>query len=202
MDTIIGHPLYVLLTLGVLSHIAIFARIKPVEGGPIVAITFLTTPSALFVALRFWTDASLQSAAGTTAVWCATYLTGVILSMLVYRTFLHPLRHYPGPLLARLTQWNHIWNIRGKVDSYKRVTELHKQYGDFVRIGPNMISVADPAIVNIIHAQSTKFSKSDWYRVGLPLTSLHQMTDHAEHDKRRRHGWDKVRCRILFAPLI
>lgn len=30
------------------------------------------------------------------------------------------------------------------------------------------------------------------YDIGHPMVSLHQMRDRAQHDQRRRHGWDKA----------
>lgn len=193
MDVIRGHPLSMLFALGVLSHLAVLIRIKPMVQGPPLALAVLSAPSIIFVTLRCLTTAGLYSVATATTIWYGSYMAGVLVSMLAYRTFFHRLRHYPGPRLASLTQFHHVWNIKNKIDHYKYVDKLHKQYGDFVRIGPNLLSVADPAIVNIVHGPTTKFTKSDWYEFGSPVISMQQMRNSTLHDRRRRHGWDKAR---------
>lgn len=193
MDTIKGRPLPVLFALGILSHLSVFVRMKPMVHGPAVALAILIAPSIIFVTLHYLSSLGLYSAASSTTVWYGAYMAGVLLSMLAYRTFFHRLSHYPGPRLAGLIQFHHVWNIKDRIDHYKYVEKLHKQYGDFVRIGPNLLSIADPAIVNIVHGPTTKFTKSDWYEFGSPVISMLQMRDFTLHDRRRRHGWDKAR---------
>ncbi|KAK5309418.1 hypothetical protein LTR70_010299 [Exophiala xenobiotica] len=131
--------------------------------GPAVALALLIAPSIIFVTLRYLTTTGLYSAATATTIWYGSYIAGVLVSMLAYRTFFHRLRHYPGSRLASLTQFHHVWNTKDRIDHYSYIDKLHKQYGDFVRIGPNLLSIADPAIVNIVYGPTTKFTKSDWY---------------------------------------
>lgn len=57
----------------------------------------------------------------------------------IYNIFFHPLRHYPGPLLAKANRLNwtyHSWNG----DIVKRITQLHEKYGEVVRVAPNELS--------------------------------------------------------------
>jgi hypothetical protein len=62
------------------------------------------------------------------------FLAALALSITFYRLFFHPLRKYPGPVLARLTKlWLANMCRDGKV--FRVVDALHKQYGDVVRIG-------------------------------------------------------------------
>jgi len=187
-----GSPLPALVALGVLSHLAVFIRIDSISRGPLLGLTLLITPSILYSALCYFMAIGYIGIAITTAKWYGCYVAGVLLSMLIYRVFFHRLRHYPGPFIDRLTQLAHVWHVSKRIDHYKRLDKLHKQYGEFVRVGPNMLSIADPAIVNIAHGQTSKFTKGNFYEVAQPLTSLHQMTDPPLHDRRRRHGWDKV----------
>ncbi|PNS17594.1 Isotrichodermin C-15 hydroxylase [Sphaceloma murrayae] len=61
----------------------------------------------------------------------------------IYNLFFHPLRSYPGPLLNRASQIPFaLMLMRGK-PSWE-VMELHKKYGDVVRIGPGELAYADP----------------------------------------------------------
>jgi hypothetical protein len=67
------------------------------------------------------------------------FLSALCLSIALYRLFLHPLRKYPGPVLARLTKF---WLVEVCRDgeTFRVVRELHKQYGDIVRIGLYLLS--------------------------------------------------------------
>lgn len=74
----------------------------------------------------------------------------------------HPLARYPGPLLAKISQWYIMWKSRnGKQHTW--IQDLHNKYGDIVRIGkpptlvfstcrsslsgPNNVSIRDAAAV-------------------------------------------------------
>ncbi len=64
------------------------------------------------------------------------------IARLIYNIFLHPLRHYPGPLLwraARLTWVIHLQ--RGYLHS--DLLALHDKYGPIVRIAPDELSYID-----------------------------------------------------------
>jgi hypothetical protein len=57
------------------------------------------------------------------------------ISILVYRASpWHPLAKYPGPLICKLTKYHLAFlSLRGK--QYLYYSQLHKKYGDVVRIG-------------------------------------------------------------------
>ena len=129
---------------------------------------------------------------GLLEFFCTSFVTGLFLSMLIYRVFFHPLKDYPGPFMAKITQWHHVFSIINKNDNYMRLHKLHQQYGEYVRVGPNLLSIADPDIVEITHETKSRFKKSTWYDVGQPLTTLHQMRDQQLHDKRRKGWWEKA----------
>jgi hypothetical protein len=66
-------------------------------------------------------------------------------SLLLYRVFFHPLRHVPGPLLARLTYGYQIYYdaFLGGVMP-KNMPRLHQKYGPIVRIAPDRVHINDP----------------------------------------------------------
>ena len=68
-------------------------------------------------------------------------LGGVYGSMLVYRAVFHRLGRFPGPFAARLSN---LW-ITGKAirkqDKCLHIQQLHKKYGDVVRIGNGPIDI-------------------------------------------------------------
>lgn len=89
-----------------------------------------------------------------------------VVGLIVYRLYFHPLAKYPGPLLARLTNWYavyHAYQGDKHLDNYfahlkygkpnmQHITVLtgrvnDKRIGTFVRIAPNMITINDPAAI-------------------------------------------------------
>ena len=178
--------------LGVLSHLTFFRRTDVIDSSPTLGILYITVPALITLALHTLFNHSYLEAAWISAKLSFSYLGAVFGSMVIYRMYFHRLRSYPGPLAARISQLYHVAKISKKVDSFRHIHKLHQQYGEYVRIGPNFLSVADPDIVNIAHAHGTGFDKGNNYEAGKPFTTLQQMVDREMHDKRRKHGWEKV----------
>lgn len=76
------------------------------------------------------------------------------------------------------------------LDNFKHLAQYQGQYGDYVRLGPADLSVADPDAVQPVLGPASKCKKSEHYDAQLPLVSMHSTRDKAMHDKRRR-VWDK-----------
>ncbi|OCT49467.1 Isotrichodermin C-15 hydroxylase [Cladophialophora carrionii] len=70
---------------------------------------------------------------------------GVILYFtfyVIYNVYFHPLRHLPGPLVARATRLPMVVNkFRGNATWHSK---LHEKYGDVVRLAPNEVSFINP----------------------------------------------------------
>ena len=181
--------------LGVLSHLTFFIRADPNDASPTLALLFVTLPALVTLALNTLFHLSYYEAVTTAAAWCLSYIGAVFISILIYRLYFHKLKNFPGPSGARISQFWHVAKIWKKVDQFRHLDRLHQQYGEYVRAGPNLLSISDPDIVNVVHGPATTFDKAEWYQAGKPLTTLHQMSDRVMHDKRRRHGWEKV-CTI------
>ena len=80
-------------------------------------------------------------------------------------SYIH-LSHVPGPRVASLTNLARVsWVYSNR--SHEKHIELHRQYGSFVRFGPNMVSVSDPAAIPQVYGLNSRFPKSDFYRVFL-----------------------------------
>lgn len=156
-------------------------------------MSLVLAPSALTFVLNYAFGYHWLSAIWKAAIIYTSFVTGLSISIVLYRISpWHPLAKYPGPFLARITQWHHVCTIMGKVDNYKHLDKLHKQYGDYVRVGPSLLSIVDIDIVEVTHETKSRFKKSPWYDVGQPLTTLHQMRDQQMHDKRRKGWWEKA----------
>ncbi|KAJ4005613.1 hypothetical protein NW752_002448 [Fusarium irregulare] len=81
---------------------------------------------------------------------------------LLLRALFSPLRHIPGPFLARFTDLWYFWNVRN--GSFEDVNlDLHKKYGPIVRYGPNRYSINDPEAAKVIYGLGNHFPKSSWY---------------------------------------
>lgn len=163
-----------LVGIGITSHLTYFIRMPSVLPVPRLVLAALSAPTVLTLILSLLFRYSFVQATLTASIWYLSYLAGVFGSIALYRAFFHPLRRFQGPFLSRMTQWSHVARVWARVDHFRQLDNLHRQYGDFVRAGPNMLSIADPEIVNAVHAPMTKFDKGAWYTVGWPMTTLHQ----------------------------
>ncbi|KAF2823032.1 cytochrome P450 [Ophiobolus disseminans] len=96
----------------------------------------------------------------------ALLLLGYVFTKIVYNVFLHPLRSYPGPLLARATLlvyqreimkgYSHIW-----------FQDLHKKYGPVVRCSPNILSFLEPEVWKDVYGyKSPSFAKDVYHFYG------------------------------------
>lgn len=73
--------------------------------------------------------ANLIATAGLVPVLAAA-LVAYVVSLAVYRLYLHPLAKFPGPRLAAVTSWYEGYYEVVKVGQYSRqISNLHDQYG-------------------------------------------------------------------------
>ncbi len=172
MDVSTATACLALGTLGVFSHLTFFIRMDPIDSSPTLGLLAITVPAFITLALTTLFRYSYFDAAFTSAAWWFSYVGAVAGSMLIYRLFFHQLRRYPGPAAARITQFSHVAKVWKKADHFKQIDELHQQYGEYVRVGPNLLSISDPDIVDAVHAAGTTFNKVsfpprlDWYNKG------------------------------------
>ncbi len=101
---------------------------------------------------------------------------------------MHPLARYPGPLLGRLTDWyNFYHSLKG--DRHVDFVQLHKQYGEIVRYGPNRLSINNVAAISAIYGVRANTKKSYFYEVMqfyMKIPSTHATTNKLEHTRKRR----------------
>jgi len=114
-----------------------------------------------------------------------------LLGRLLHNRYGHELSSIPGPFLASLTDFWRLFLVWGRRPEQAHI-RLHQQYGRFVRLGPNSVSIGDPQAIQTIYSPGSKFSKSDFYHVqqtvakGQPLFTLFTSTDDRFHAKLRR----------------
>ena len=69
-----------------------------------------------------------------------------------------PLKKIPGPFWAKFSD---LWRLINAYEK-KHITtqqQLHEKYGDYVQLGPNVVSVADPNLVKTIYSTRGTFLK-------------------------------------------
>ncbi|KAK5988243.1 Cytochrome P450 monooxygenase FCK2 [Cladobotryum mycophilum] len=133
---------------------------------------------------------SLWDAFKIVSLLLSACIAGIYTSLLIYRAAFHRLNRFPGPFAARLSNFYITSRAVKKFHLYEEIQDLHRQYGDIVRVGPSELSIADPKAFNIIHSNQSSSFKGPWYSLFHPSVSLHTVRDHKDH-ARRRKVWDK-----------
>ena len=89
-------------------------------------------------------------------VWSALYL---VVSLFLWSTVNSPLKVFPGPVLAGFTNLWRLWDVyRGR--NGETHLKLHRKHGSVVRLGPNVLSLSDPNLINRVYT-----TKSAWNKV-------------------------------------
>ncbi|KAJ5772307.1 hypothetical protein N7520_002836 [Penicillium odoratum] len=121
----------------------------------------------------------------------AYHVLGIYSSMLLYRGAFHRLNKFPGPFLARLSNFYVTFLSAKNFHLYEETENLHRKFGDYVRIGPTELSISDPAAVKLLYSSQAVAHKGPWYNCIEPRVSLQTDRDKASH-ARRRKVWDQA----------
>jgi len=97
------------------------------------------------------------------------------------------LRHIPGPFLA---SFSYTWAVNklARTQIHRTLTELHRQYGPVVRLGPNEVVIHDAEALWRINGVRSPYPRGPWYSTmkmdpyGHNLFSDPNM---ASHDRRK-----------------
>lgn len=92
--------------------------------------------------------------------WNHALLVGaVLLSSYVLQNLLKQgLRDIPGPFLAKISNAWRLWDVwKGRADITHN--KLHRKYGEYVRLGPNIVSVSNLAVVKDIYGINKGYNK-------------------------------------------
>jgi hypothetical protein len=84
--------------------------------------------------------------------------TILLLTRYVLSYLQSPLRNIPGPFFAR---FSNIWRFLNHYGQTHIETQrkLHEQHGDFVRLGPNAVSIANVGLIKTIYNARGTFLK-------------------------------------------
>lgn len=161
MDLSLSQVAILCAILGVASHLGYFIRGEHLRAAPWLVSAAVLLPPLFVLLLVQYVQFTILSAMATTAVGWTAYIASLFTSMTVYRVFFHPLRYFPGRLLSRITQFDHLVQVQKPCDNFMYLDRLHAKYGDIVRTGPNLLSIADPDMVEPVHNRRTNFTKAE-----------------------------------------
>ncbi|OQU94366.1 hypothetical protein CLAIMM_00727 [Cladophialophora immunda] len=196
MASVVGTIFLPAVIAGLVSH-AVYKRYEPSVHAFLRNTIFL---AAAFMAWAFYTQREIKivSILGRTALFSVLQLLILCLSISVYRLFLHPLKRFPGPWLAKLTK------LEGLYRASDGLFHDH-MYGDIVRIGPNELSFRNASAIKRLHGKMNKgpYFETKVYQEGQG-TSLNSLVDYDIH-KTRRKTWDQAfsqKSLKSFGPLF
>ena len=77
----------------------------------------------------------------------------------VYGSRTAGLNDIPGPWLAKYTNLWRLLETKKTGGDADYMHEMHKKYGDVVRVGPHAVNVADPANIPAIYGNKARLHK-------------------------------------------
>ncbi|KAK9422863.1 hypothetical protein SUNI508_04530 [Seiridium unicorne] len=139
--------------------------------------------------VKIW-ELSLASTLQELSFCLFSFILGLTSSILIYRGYFHRLGKFPGPFAARLSSF---WTVRkssGEFKFHRNLEALHRQYGDFVRIGPRLLSINRADALPELMA----LNKGVWWsHTGNDHTKLSfSLSRSPEDHKQRRRPWEQA----------
>jgi hypothetical protein len=126
---------------GFVAHRCFFKQVEVDTHPLLVATTFLGAPFAVKHVLSSYFQQYSETTLGTSFLIVGCFLLSLWTSVLLYRTFFHPLNNFPGPFPAKLSKvWALTQVAKTGLKWYQVDATLHQKYGDYVRTGmsPNI----------------------------------------------------------------
>lgn len=131
------------------------------------------------------TDASLSLP--KIALTISTLFIIYTITKLIYRLFLHPLSHFPGPKLAAVTFWYEAYfdvflNPGGQFIYH--LDTLHEQYGPIIRVSPEEIHIKDSEWFDTLYCGPGR-PRDKWARSNRANGSPGSVASATHHDLHR-----------------
>ncbi|KAJ7982992.1 cytochrome P450 [Mycena polygramma] len=132
------------------------------------------------------------------------FFMSVVFTTIAYRLSpVHPLATYPGPIFWRVTSMV-LAGVSSGGHRHLILHDLHKKYGDFVRIGPNVLSINSSQAIAVIYGP--KMLKGDAYtspgRTGdISLFFKQDVTVHAKRKVLWTSALSNSAIREYYSPM-
>ncbi|KAI1774065.1 cytochrome P450 [Hypoxylon cercidicola] len=172
---------------GILCHHGIFIRNEWHIKSSLIVKLHICIAVVHLLANCYWN--TIATSLTMTAIATILYALGLFGSIVIYRAYFHRLRHFPGPRLAGITKFWHVWKCRTG-QNHLVLEKLYRQYGPFIRTGPEELTVVDPEVLLTVNAARSRCTKSPWYDFLHPQSAINTTRNIKDHD-RRRHIWDR-----------
>lgn len=145
--------------IGVATHLVYFNRHECHRRiQTIIALSFVATTFLEWIHTRL--HGFLPAIVINTRVGLC-FVAGATSSTVIYRLFFNPLNRFPGPYLARLTDFWMSIHVGKALDQYRKLDALHKKYGPYVRTGANQLSIVDPNLIEPAYGGAQKSGVSN-----------------------------------------
>lgn len=136
-------------------------------------------------------------------------LVSLTAAFLLNNKYWKGLNKYPGHPLAGYSNWWRVWDVKKRNHQWTTIA-LHRQHGDIVRLGPNVLSFANPKAIKQIYGLNKGVVKSEFYPVqgaiskGRTLLSLFSTRDEDFHAKYRRcvNNAFAMSSLVSYEPLV
>ncbi|TDZ30108.1 Cytochrome P450 monooxygenase gsfF [Colletotrichum spinosum] len=106
---------------------------------------------------------------------------------IIHQRYFHPLAGFPGPFWASITD---LWQVNQFLSLRQpyNLTELHRKYGEFVRYGPDKLSIIAEEVVPLVYQKGgRRLPKTEYYDAfGSKIPNVFGMRDVDMHSARRR----------------
>ena len=155
---------------------------------PTIARFYAALSILVFLCESKWKGGDILGSLGETLLLITAYAGALFTSIVIYRVFFHRLRNFPGPWMARCTKFWHVYKCVN-CKNHLLLDDLYRQYGQFVRTGPEEITVFHPEVLSAVDGPGNSCTKAVWYDLLLPEIAINTTRSKSDHDKRRRI-WD------------
>jgi len=149
-------------TAGIASHLLYFNRGEHHMHGLRYVQAFILFTFTSVLALHKLLNHDLSDALVTVLVTEGYYFAGLYSSLVLWRLCLNPSNRIPGPFIARLSSFWWTFHIGMESRAFLKAQKLHAKYGSFVRIGPNVVSIAHPDGPNLLYGPGSRCRKAAW----------------------------------------
>ena len=121
---------------GVASHNIVFIHGEWHMQAPLVLRAYIVLAVITYIAEIINGRSCYLQSGGRSLLIVGTYGATLFMSMAFYRLFLHRLRGFPGPFLAKVSKLWHVGKcIQTSSQNHLVLDRLYKEYGEFVRTG-------------------------------------------------------------------